>query len=153
MEWSFRYSGPLARTDDRDCPVCTAAATKRCREHGTSEPGCAKCAAAGGAGCQAHQGLEAALKGHGTILHETDHGAVQWRKAQPSEGDRGKRQERGVSPKASDAAVNQFAAAGTFVLAMLGKLGDGAFVEVSMRGDADLPGANPMNLHVEAKVL
>jgi hypothetical protein len=71
MEASFHYHGPIAKTDDPKCVTCVAMRTKECPTHqkGYAE-GCAHCVAAKGGPCQAHWGLEAALKGHAPNVSE-----------------------------------------------------------------------------------
>jgi hypothetical protein len=63
MECHFNYQGPIAPYDDPRCTTCHAGHTKECPTHGKGFAlGCAHCATAQGAPCQAHWGLEAALK-------------------------------------------------------------------------------------------
>lgn len=168
MEWSFRYAGPLEKTDDRDCPVCTAVATKRCRAHGEQDDGCARCAAARSGECLAHAGLASALAAHAAILHLTDHGAARWKRVKPQDprpddgaervvqgGDVGRRQERlpTQSPAADPRAAMQYDAAARFAQALFAGAPEGAEVEVAMRGDADVPGNCPMTVTVEARLV
>jgi hypothetical protein len=83
LAWSFRYIGPRAEIDDRNCEQCNAAAMKKCGkrpdQHGNyaawsslpknqgksaPAPSCPACDAAKQGYCHLHCGLDRALDEH-----------------------------------------------------------------------------------------
>lgn len=139
MEWSFKYIGPKSRLDDRDCPICTTVARKKCQSHQSPAIGCPHCDAVRDGLCAAHCGVEAALERHN--IAETDPANSKWVSVPGAENTVGRTQERRSTPMSTakaeriKKATDQFAAARVYVMAQCALLPADCQVEVTARGD------------------
>jgi hypothetical protein len=76
LDCQFHFHGSVAPVDHPECVTCLALRSKKCPTHGLGyAKGCAHCASAQGAACQAHWGLDAALKAHKADVNEESKGA------------------------------------------------------------------------------
>lgn len=155
MEWSFRYSGPNAPRDDRDCALCNTVARKKCLQHGAPIAGCSHCDAIAAGCCPSHCGIARALEEHDKILAHTDAANFKWKRVEAPADVKMQgqaMQERAPRPDSVEkservaAAKKHFDAVKALVLIDCESLPPDAMISVDARGDRDLPLNNPANL-------
>jgi len=144
MEWTFKYIGPIAKVDERDCPLCNTVARKRCVTHSVHTVGCSHCDAVRDGVCSSHCGIETALNRHNVAEADplnfkwVPSGAVTLSGAAGGAtfGTQERRETKMTEEKAKRIrkAYAQFSAAGAYILAHCALLPD-CRVDVTAKGD------------------